>query len=97
MSVPDFDKLVEIYTFHHHDPDMILPQLMGGQNNKYNYHLTALNEVNLSKALQSVGFAEIREWQPGSGDLTTFDDFSTYKKEIAGKMYEISLNIEAIK
>jgi len=97
LSVPDFDKLVEIYTIHHHDPDVILPQLMGGQDNKYNYHLTALNRVNLSRLLQTIGFAEIREWQPGSGDLTTFDDFSIYKKEIAGKLYEISLNIEAIK
>ena len=97
LSVPDFDKLVEIYTIHHHDLDMILPPLMGGQDNKYNYHLTALNKVNLSRLLQAVRFTEIREWQPGSGDLTTFDDFSIYKKEIAGKMYEISLNIEAIK
>jgi len=97
LSVPDFDKLVDIYTIHHHDPDVILPQLMGGQNNKYNFHLTALNRVNLSRELQAVGFAEIKEWQPGTGDLTTFDDFSIYKKEIAGKLYEISLNIEAIK
>lgn len=97
LSVPDFDKLVEIYTIHNHDPDVILPQLMGGQNNKYNFHFTALNRVNLSRLLQCVGFAEIQEWQPGTGDLTTFDDFSIYKKEIAGKLHEISLNIEAIK
>lgn len=97
LSIPDFDKLVEIYKVHHHDPDVILPQLMGGQNNKYNFHFTALNKVNLSRLLQAVGFAQIREWTPGTGDLTTFDDFSIYKKEIAGKLYEISLNIEAIK
>jgi SAM-dependent methyltransferase len=97
LSVPDFDKLVEIYTIHHHDPDVILPQLMGGQNNKYNLHLTALNKVNLSKLFLAAGFAEFREWQPGTDDLTTFNDFSIYKKEIAGKFYEISLNIEAVK
>lgn len=97
LSVPDFDKLVEIYTIHHHDPDVILPQLFGGQNNKYNYHLTALNKLNLSRLLQEVGFEEIREWQPGAEELMTFDDFSIYKKEIEGKLYEISLNIEAIK
>lgn len=97
LSVPDFDKLVEIYTIHHHDPDVILPQLMGGQNNQYNFHLTALNKVNLSKLLLVAGFSEVREWQPGSDDLTTFNDFSIYKKEIAGKLYGISLNVEAIK
>lgn len=97
LSVPDFDKLVEIYILHNRDPDVILPQLLGGQNNKYNFHLTALNKVNLSRMLQAAGFADVREWQPGSDDLTTFNDFSIYKKEIAGKYYEISLNIEAVK
>lgn len=97
LSVPDFDKLVGIYLLHAHDPDVILDQLMGGQNNQYNYHLTALNKVNLPKLLLAAGFASIREWQPGADDLTTFKDFSIYKKEIAGKFYEISLNIEAVK
>ena len=97
LSVPDFDKLVEIYSIHGHDPDVILPQLMGGQNNKYNFHYTALNKVNLERLLRAVGFSEVREWQPGMDDLTTFDDFSIYKKEIQGKFYAISLNIEAIK
>lgn len=97
LSVPDFDKLVEIYLHHDHDPDVILPQLMGGQNNQYNFHLTALNLVNLSRLLLEVGFACVREWQPGTSDLTTFNDFSIYKKEIAGQYHEISLNIEAVK
>lgn len=97
LSVPDFDKLVQIYALHDKDPDVILPQLMGGQNNKYNFHLTALNIVNLSRLLRAAGFVETREWQPGADDLTTFNDFSIYKKEIAGEAYGISLNIEAVK
>ncbi len=97
LSIPDFDKLVEIYTIHDQDPDVILPQLMGKQNHKYNFHLTALNEVNLSRLLLKVGFADPRLWQPGVDDLTTFNDFSIYKKEISGKSYEVSLNIEATK
>lgn len=97
LSVPDFDKLVEIYKIYNHDPDVILPQLMGGQNNKYNFHFTALNRVNLSRLLKSVGFTDIQEWEPGSTDLMTFNDFSIYKKEIAGNSFEISLNIEAVK
>jgi predicted SAM-dependent methyltransferase len=97
LSIPDFDKLVEIYGLHHQDPDVILPQLMGGQDNVYNFHYTALNIVNLSRLLRSAGFSRIELWQPGSGNLTTFDDFSTYKKEVGGRLYEVSLNIEAIK
>lgn len=97
LSIPDFDKLVDIYLLHEHDPDVILEQLMGGQNNRYNFHLTALNKVNLTKLLLAAGFADVREWKPGTDELKTFNDFSVYKKEIAGKFYEISLNIEAVK
>lgn len=97
LSVPDFDKLVEIYKIYNNDPDVILPQLMGGQNNKYNFHYTIFNTANLTKLLKKVGFSQIQEWQPGADDLKTFNDFSIYKKDIAGKLYEISLNIEAVK
>lgn len=97
LSVPDFDKLVHIYELHQRDPDVIIEQLMGGQDNKYNFHLTVLNKVNLSKMLREVGFVDVREWMPGADDITTFDDFSIYKKEVAGNKYEISLNIEAVK
>jgi len=97
LSVPDFDLLLRIYSENGNDPDVILPQLMGGQNNKYNFHYTILNFVNLSRMLRSVGFRQVRRWPPGQDDLTTFDDFSVYKKEVNGRLYEVSLNIEAEK
>jgi len=97
LSVPDFDKLVDIYKTQSCDPDTILPQLMGGQNNKYNYHLTIFNKVNLSRILKETGFGNISEWEPGTDDLTTFNDYSIFKKKIGDKSYEISLNIEAVK
>ena len=97
LSVPDFDKLVGIYEANRHDPDTILPQLMGGQNNKYNYHLTILNRVNLSRILKEAGFVDVSEWKPGTDDLTTFNDYSIFKKKIGDRSYEISLNIEAVK
>jgi predicted SAM-dependent methyltransferase len=97
ISVPDFDRLLDIYHANNNDPDVILPQLMGGQNNKYNFHYTAFNELNLTRMLKAAGFREVRLWQPGSGPLTTFPDFSTYKKEVGGRLYEVSLNIEALK
>jgi SAM-dependent methyltransferase len=95
ISVPDFDRLLDIYRANHNDPDVILPQLMGGQNNKYNYHYTAFNELNLTRLLKAAGFQEVRLWRPNSGPLTSFPDFSVYKKEVAGNLYEVSLNIEA--
>jgi predicted SAM-dependent methyltransferase len=97
LSVPDFDKLVHLYTNYGKDPDVILEQLMGGQNNKYNFHYTAFSKVNLTNALLAVGFDAVREWEPNSGPLTTFPDFSIYKKEIQRTGHEISLNVEAVK
>ena len=97
LAVPDFDKLIFIYSDNNNDPDAILPQLMGGQENKYNFHLTALSRVNLSKLLSEAGFSHVRDWIPGSNDLSSFDDMSIYQKEINGKSYEVSLHIEAEK
>ena len=97
LSIPDFDKLVNIYQNNGNDPDAIIEQLMGGQNNRFNFHLTAINRINLEKLLKATGFSEIKEWHPGTNKQTTFDDFSTYKKDIDGTLYEISLNIEATK
>ena len=97
LSVPDFDKLLAIFLENNNDPDTILPQVMGGQENQYNFHLTILNRVNLSRLLYSAGFSNIRDWVPGQDDLTTFKDFSIYKKVVNDKNYEISLNLEAVK
>jgi len=96
LSVPDIDKLIDIYN-DTNDPDDIVPQLMGGQNNKYNYHYVVFNGLNLKKYLNRAGFVGVQEWIPGSCDLTTFDDFSVYHKVVNGKNYPISLNLEAKK
>lgn len=97
LSVPDLDKLVSIYQKNNNDPDVILPPLMGGQNNKYNYHFTAFNVVNLTKYLKNVGFVTVHEWEPDGDQHEIIDDFSIYKKEINGAFYEVSLNLEAVK
>jgi predicted SAM-dependent methyltransferase len=97
LSVPDFDKLVDLYQARGRDPDVVIEQLMGGQNNRYNFHYTALSEVNLTRALLAAGFSSVRPWQPGTNPLTTFADFSVYQKEVDGRGHEISLNIEAVK
>ena len=96
LSVPDFDKLMVIYS-DTRNPDDFIEQLMGGQNNRYNFHYVLFNKMNLVNYLARAGFVDIKEWIPGSNDLTTFGDFSVYQKEIKGMKYEISLNIEARK
>ena len=97
LSVPDFDFLLEIYKESGNDLDSILGVLMGGQDYKYNFHMTAFNRRSLANLLTATGFRQTQEWHPGSGELTTFQDFSDYKLQINGKSYPISLNLEAVK
>jgi len=96
LSVPDFDKLLDIFN-ETNNPDDIQEQLLGGQDNKYNFHYAVFNRKNLTAHLCRAGFVEIKEWLPGVDEFSTFHDFSIYKKEILNKKFEISLNIEARK
>ena len=93
---PDFDKLMEIYN-DTGNPDDFVPQLMGGQDNDYNFHYAVFNKMNITNLLTRHCCADIKEWIPGDDELTTFDDFSVYQKSVGGKSYKISLNLEARK
>ena len=97
LSVPDFDLLVKIYEQNSYDVELILHPLMGSQNYKYNFHMTAFNSKYLSKLLKSVGFKLVQPWEPGHSEQTTFNDFSVGKLPLNGKEYPVSLNLEAIK
>ena len=97
LSVPDFELLLDIYRDNNNDLDAIQQPLMGGQDYKYNFHYIAFNRSNLTAILKRVGFKTVRSWQPGTSNLTTFDDWSAKKMDYNGKQYLISLNLEAIK
>lgn len=97
ISVPDFDLLLNIYRENNNDINTIISPLMGGQDYKFNFHMTVFNKSNLENFLKSTGFRQIREWQPGSSDLTTFNDYSSFKLQVNGKDYPVSLNLEAVK
>lgn len=97
LSVPNFDLLLDIYRENGNDISTIIGPLMGGQNYKFNFHMTVFNQSSLQNILINTGFKQVREWQPGSSELTTFNDFSVHKVLINGKYYPVSLNLEAIK
>lgn len=97
ISVPNFDCLLDIYQNSGSSMESILGNLMGGQHYKYNYHKTMFNQASLTSLMKKAGFKEVREWVPGSDELTTFNDFSIYQVDVNGKGYPISLNLEAIK
>lgn len=97
LSVPDFDLILEIYKDNGNDINNIIDVLMGRQDYKYNFHMAAFNKSSLERILRDVEFRETRVWQPGSCELTTFNDFSSHKILVNQKPYAISLNIEAVK
>lgn len=97
ISVPDFDLLLDIYKDSNNDLNTIIEPLMGSQDYKYNFHQTVFNYESLTALLKESGFREVRKWQPGLSNLTTFDDWSSRKISINDKLYPVSLNLEAIK
>lgn len=97
LSVPDFDKIIEIYNSEGKDINVIQKNLMGGQNHAYNYHKTVFNKEHLRSLLLSVRFREVREWDPNVVELHSFDDWASRKRKIGQREYAISLNLEAVK
>jgi predicted SAM-dependent methyltransferase len=97
LSVPDFDLLLNIYKESGNDLNSIVEVLMGKQDYKYNFHLTAFTKQSLSDLLFKVGFDQTLEWRPGSSELTSLPDFSNYKLQVSGRAFPIRLNLEAIK
>lgn len=97
LSVPDFDLLLKIYKESGNEISSIMQPLMGGQDYKYNFHYSAFTYDSLATLLHETGFREVRRWQPGSSELTTFQDWSAGKIHLKGKEYPVSLNVEASK
>jgi predicted SAM-dependent methyltransferase len=94
LSVPDIDCFFHIYQAENRDLEDIIGLVMGGQDYAFNFHKAIFNAASLEKFLREAGFKEVRPWQPGQCEMTTFDDWSG---RLALCRYPISLNLEAIK
>jgi len=97
LSVPDFDRLVEVYNASGKDIKAISQQLMGGQDHQYNIHYSIFNHQRLSELLREVGFREVVPWDPDNCGHHNFKDRASRKITVQGKQYPISLNLEAVK
>jgi predicted SAM-dependent methyltransferase len=95
LSVPDFDRLLAIYERHGRDLGTIDQVLMGGQHNLFDFHHVAFTRRSLGALLEQAGLREVREWAPGSDELTSLPDWSSREIEIKGEMHAVSLNLEA--
>ncbi|MHC4117839.1 MAG: class I SAM-dependent methyltransferase [Planctomycetota bacterium] len=97
ISVPDFDKLLEVYNASGKDTNAISNQLMGGQDHEYNIHYCIFNHRGLSELLREVGFRQVVPWDPENCRYHDFKDRANRKMKINDNEYMISLNLEAIK
>ncbi len=98
LSVPDFDKVVEIYLKNKNITE-ITGFVNGGQKNFYDSHLMIFNRQILEKLLIQAGFDKIRNWDWREVSHGKYDDYSQaylphMDKENGTLM---SLNIEATK
>jgi len=97
LSVPDFDKLIDVYNDSGKDINTISRQLMGGQDNEYNIHYSVFNYRCLSELLKDVGFQKVVSWDPENCKYHDFKDRASRKMKANDKEHMISLNLEASK
>lgn len=95
ISVPDFDKIIDIYEANDHDIAAVEGPLMGGQDYPFNYHCAAFNESHLRKCILRSGFTEAMAWDPKNCEHHDFDDWASSNITWGGREFPISLNIEA--
>lgn len=97
VSVPDFDRILELYQHSGNDVDFILPPLFGGQDYPFNFHHTAFNRNSLTKALDDAGFSKVEKWVHGSDAYHNLPDWSGRSIQVKDVSIPISLNLEATK
>ena len=97
LSVPDFDRLIDVYREAGGDLNAIRMQLMGGQESDYNTHYGVFNHRSLSGLLQKAGFRAVRTWDPSNCRHHDFKDKACKVMKAGEREILISLNLEAVK
>jgi predicted SAM-dependent methyltransferase len=98
LSVPDFDRILEIYHAASDDMASIINPLMGGQEYAYNHHRVAFNQAYLTRLLLAAGFRKVGPWAPDDGRAGhDIHDWSRRPFKVVGREIPISLNLEAEK
>ncbi|HZV53736.1 MAG TPA: methyltransferase domain-containing protein [Rhodocyclaceae bacterium] len=96
LSVPDFDRILDIYRDTGRDAAVVMNALMGGQEYAYNYHRVIFNKEYLSGLLLAAGFSRVHEWAPDDGGVAhDVIDWSRRPFLVNGRAYPVSLNLEA--
>jgi predicted SAM-dependent methyltransferase len=97
ISVPDFDKLIGVYQNNKGNIIPIQYALLGGQNYEYNFHKSIYNKRSLKQMLTNNGFRQIESWSGIDDFGIKLTDWSDTKLKTPAGVFDISLNIKAIK
>ena len=98
LSVPDFEKLIEVY-LKYEDLKLIIGPLYGRQDHELNIHYTTFDYPSLCVLLQEAGFKNVRWYNWKETEHSHIDDYSQAYIPHMDKENGIliSLNLEAIK
>lgn len=95
LSVPDFDKMVDIYLAEGRNLEPVGQALMGAQDYPQNFHYSVFNEANLRLTLSRAGLLDVTLWDSNNCAHHDFIDWANRKIAFGTKEYDVSLNIEA--
>src|SRR3989338_10390538 len=76
ISIPDFDRIIEIYQDQGKRIKSIQNPLMGGQEYETNFHHVAINYEYLKDILLKNGFKSVGSWDPNTAKYHSFDDWA---------------------
>jgi SAM-dependent methyltransferase len=99
VSVPDFASLCEVYQKFGGNLDLVIGALFGRQDYLYNIHYNVFDYPSLSRALERVGFVDVRRYDWRETEHSGVDDFSQAYVPHMDKQNGIliSLNLECRK
>ncbi|MBF0107962.1 MAG: methyltransferase domain-containing protein [Magnetococcales bacterium] len=97
LSVPDLERIIELYTLSGGNAEIIQAPLFGQQDYPENLHRAVYDRSRLAHLLLAAGFTTVRPWSPGDGPLPAIPDCSSLRISCAGGPVFISLNLEAVR
>lgn len=99
LSVPDLEKVFNLYCEKKYSLKQLTGFLYGGQNYKENFHYIGFDFLTLKSDLESLGFAEVKTWDWKNSEHSSYDDFSQAYLPHMDKENGVlmSLNIQAKK
>jgi predicted SAM-dependent methyltransferase len=99
ISVPDFASLCEIYQLSGNKLELVIGALFGRQDYLYNIHYNVFDYASLSKALEDVGYCQVRRYDWRNTEHAEIDDYSQayipHMNKESG--IQVSLNVECFK